>query len=38
VLSIFGIALYRYTAEGAVVGSFTEQELSSAVKTRDAGS
>jgi hypothetical protein len=33
---VFGIALYRYTAEGAVVGGFTEQELASAVKTKDS--
>jgi hypothetical protein len=31
---VFGIALYRYTADGAVVAGFTEQELASAVRTR----
>jgi len=33
---IFGIALYRWTADGEVVAGFTESELSSAVKTRGA--
>ena len=33
---IFGIALYRWTADGEVVAGFSESELSSAVKTRDA--
>lgn len=31
---LFGIALYRYTADGRAVGGFTEQELASAVRTR----
>jgi hypothetical protein len=31
---VFGIALYRWTADGDVVAGFTEAELSSAVKTR----
>jgi hypothetical protein len=31
---IFGIALYRWTADGVAVAGFTEQELESAVKTR----
>jgi hypothetical protein len=31
---LFGIALYRYTADGAAVGGFTEAELQSAVRTR----
>lgn len=31
---IFGIALYRWTADGQVVAGFTEDELASAVKTR----
>jgi hypothetical protein len=31
---IFGIALYRWTADGVAVAGFTEAELSSAVKTR----
>lgn len=31
---LFGVALYRYTADGAVVADFTEQELASAVRTR----
>jgi hypothetical protein len=31
---VFGIALYRYTADGAVVPDFTEEELASAVRTR----
>lgn len=31
---VFGIALYRYTADGAVVPGFSEQELASAVRTR----
>ncbi|HEX2160534.1 MAG TPA: DUF6159 family protein [Thermoleophilaceae bacterium] len=31
---VFGIALYRYTADGDVVAGFTEAELASAVKTR----
>jgi hypothetical protein len=31
---IFGIALYRYTADGEVVAGFTDTELASAVKTR----
>jgi hypothetical protein len=31
---IFGIALYRYTADGAVLAGFTEEEMASAVKTR----
>lgn len=33
---IFGIALYRWTADGEVVAGFTEDELASAVKTRAA--
>jgi hypothetical protein len=33
---MFGIALYRYTADGTAVGGFTEQELTSAVRTRGA--
>jgi hypothetical protein len=33
---VFGIALYRWTADGTAVAGFTEAELSSAVKTRDA--
>ena len=33
---IFGIALYRWTADGEVVAGFTESELASAVKTRGA--
>jgi len=32
---VFGIALYRYTADGTVVPGFTEQEIASAVRTRD---
>jgi hypothetical protein len=31
---VFGIALYRWTADGDVVAGFTEAELASAVKTR----
>ncbi|MGB2851407.1 MAG: DUF6159 family protein [Solirubrobacterales bacterium] len=31
---IFGVALYHYAAEGAVLGGFTEQELESAVKIK----
>ena len=31
---IFGIALYRWTADGTAVAGFTEDELNSAVKTR----
>jgi hypothetical protein len=31
---IFGIALYRWTADGEAVAGFTEEELASAVKTR----
>jgi hypothetical protein len=31
---IFGIALYRWTADGQAVAGFTEQELESAVRTR----
>lgn len=31
---LFGVALYRYTADGQAVGGFTEQELASAVRTR----
>jgi hypothetical protein len=31
---IFGIALYRYTADGDVVPGFTDAELASAVRTR----
>ncbi|HYI80852.1 MAG TPA: DUF6159 family protein [Thermoleophilaceae bacterium] len=33
---IFGIALYRWTADGKAVAGFTEAELNSAVKTRHA--
>jgi len=33
---IFGIALYRWTADGQVVAGFTEDELASAVRTRGA--
>jgi hypothetical protein len=33
---IFGIALYRWTADGEAVAGFTEAELASAVKTRGA--
>jgi len=31
---LFGVALYRYTADGQAVGGFTEAELQSAVRTR----
>ena len=31
---IFGVALYRYAAEGSALGGFTEQELESAVKMK----
>lgn len=31
---VFGIALYRYTADGDLVAGFTEAEMASAVKTR----
>lgn len=31
---VFGIALYRWTADGQVVAGFTESEMESAVKTR----
>jgi hypothetical protein len=31
---VFGIALYRWTADGTAVAGFTEEELSSAVRTR----
>jgi hypothetical protein len=31
---VFGIALYRWTADGEAVAGFTEEELSSAVRTR----
>lgn len=31
---VFGVALYRYTADGEVVAGFTEEELVAAVRTR----
>lgn len=31
---IFGVALYRYALDGETVGSFTQEELESAVKTK----
>jgi hypothetical protein len=31
---IFGVALYRYALDGAVVGGFTQEELESAVKVK----
>ncbi len=34
---IFGVALYRYAAEGAALGGFTEQDLESAVKIKGGG-
>jgi hypothetical protein len=32
---IFGVALYRYALDGEVVGGFTQEDLESAVKTKD---
>jgi Family of unknown function (DUF6159) len=34
---IFGVALYRYALDGETVGSFTREELESAVKPRRGG-
>lgn len=34
---IFGVALYRYALDGETVGSFTQEELESAVKPRRGG-
>jgi hypothetical protein len=34
---IFGVALYHYAAEGAVLGGFTEQDLESAVRIKGGG-
>lgn len=34
---VFGVALYRYAADGDVVAGFTERELASAVRTRGSG-
>ena len=34
VITIFGVALYRYVAEEKAVGNFTEEELAGAVRTR----
>jgi hypothetical protein len=31
---IFGVALYRYTADGEAVGAFTEQEMEQAVRVK----
>lgn len=33
-VTIFGVALYRYVAEDRAVGTFTEEELAGAVRTR----
>jgi Family of unknown function (DUF6159) len=32
--TIFGVALYRYSAEGKAVGAFTEEEMESAVRVK----
>jgi hypothetical protein len=34
---IFGVALYRYAAEGAALGGYTAEELESAVKRKGGG-
>lgn len=33
-ITIFGVALYRYVAEGRAVGTFSEEELATSVMTR----
>jgi hypothetical protein len=33
-ITIFGVALYRYVAEDRAVGTFTEEEMAGAVSTR----